>query len=126
MMQVQFGTFGHGFVGQPAFKEVFLEDIPFLGQKFFRSVRENHANAFDIQGLDVVGQFKVQILNGEVGQALTAMDRRAYFRVSFEEKRGKSGSGSMQGSRTATRAGTDDHDVVHLFLLAWKGGHGSP
>ena len=105
-MQMQLCTFGHGFIGQPSFKEVLFENISLLGQEFFCSIRENHADAFDIQGLDVVGQFKVQVLNSEVRQTLATMNRRAYFRVSLEKKRGESGSGGMQGSRTATWAGT--------------------
>lgn len=116
-MQVQFCTFGDGFIGQPTFKEMFFEDVSLLGQEFFCSIRENHADAFDVQGLDVVGQFKVQVLNSEVRQTLSAMDRRAYLRVCFEKKRGKPGSGGMQGGRTASWAGTDDHNVVHLCLL---------
>ena len=105
---------------------MFFEDISLLGQEFFCSIRENHADAFDVQGLDVVGQFKIQVLNSEVRQALSAMDWRAYLRVCFEKKRGEPGSGGMQGSRTATRARADDHNVVHLCLLGWKRGHGSP
>ena len=117
MMQMQFCTFGHGFIGQPSLKEVLFENIPLLGQEFFCPIRENHADAFDVQGFDVVRQFKVQVLNSKVRQTLATMNRRAYFRVSLEKKCGKSGSGGMQGSRTTAWSGTDDHNVVHLLLL---------
>ena len=116
-MQMQFCTLGDGFIGQPSLKEVFFEDIPLFGQEFFCSVWENYADAFHIQGLDMVRQFKVQILNRKVGQAFAAMHRRSDFRVCFEKKRGKPGSSGMQGRRTATRACADDHNVVHLSLL---------
>ena len=55
MVKAQFRTLGHRFFSQPAFKQVLFENVAFFGQKFLRAVRENDANALDVEGLDVVG-----------------------------------------------------------------------
>ena len=72
VVKAQFRTLRHGFVSQPALKQVLFEDVAFFGQQFFRAVRKNDANTLDVEGLDVVGKFQVKVLNSQLGQALAA------------------------------------------------------
>ena len=85
MVESEFGALRHGFIRQPALEQVLFEDVAFLCQQFLRSVGENDADALDIKGLDMVGQFQVQVLNRQLGQALAAVDRRADFRIGFQQ-----------------------------------------
>ena len=117
MVELEFGALGHGFIRQPAFKEVFFENIPLLGEQFFRAVRKDDADALHVEGFDVVGQFEIEVLNSKLRQALTAVDGRPNLRVRLQQQGGQPRSGGVKRSRTATRACTDDHNVVHVQPL---------
>ena len=113
MMKQEFCPFCNRFIGQPALKQVLLEHIALLGKQFLRTVGEDDTNALDVEGFDMVGEFKVQVLNSELRKALSTVNRRTDFRVRFEDEGGKACSCSMKGGRTASRSRSDDHDVVH-------------
>ena len=126
MMKQEFCPLCNRFIGQPALEQVLLEHIALLGQQFLRTVGEDDTNALDVEGFDMVREFKVQVLNSELRKALSTVNRRTDFRVRFEDEGGKAGSRSMEGGRTASRSRSDDHDVVHASPPLPKRRDGSP
>ena len=94
-----------------------FQHVPFLGEEFLRAVRENHANAFHVKRFDVVGEFQIQILNGQFGQTFAAVDRCSDLGVGFQEQGGQARSCGVKRSGTTSRAGADNHDIVHVQPL---------